>query len=320
MIRSGILAALALAAGSIAANAQEAPAAKPAADPDRAIRDGVDRYIKAFDAGDADALAAMFTPEARLIAPDGSVVEGRDAIRAAFAEVFQARPGRTLKVEIQQVRRLGPATAVESGTATFEGGADEEAQPARYVATHVRQDDGSWLLGEVRESSASAEDVSPADRLAPLAWLLGEWVDEGPDSLMTFRGAWEDESTRTYLIQTFEVRVLGEVILNGTQRLGWDAERGQVRGWIFDVEGGFAEQLWHVDGPDRWLIATTGIDARGDRATSTHVLERQDDGRIRLHVLARTFRGDVLPGEPARILTRRAPRPGSTSTPSNPSK
>lgn len=47
----------------------------------------LDHHLAAFGAGDADEIAKDYTEESVLITPDG-VVTGRDAIHAAFQEIF----------------------------------------------------------------------------------------------------------------------------------------------------------------------------------------------------------------------------------------
>lgn len=47
-------------------------------------------YEAAVNAGDADAVAALYHPNAMLLAPDGGIVRGRDAIRTANEKNFAA--------------------------------------------------------------------------------------------------------------------------------------------------------------------------------------------------------------------------------------
>ena len=47
-----------------------------------------DRHLQALLGGDADAVAALYTDSASLVALDG-VAEGRDAIRARYATFFE---------------------------------------------------------------------------------------------------------------------------------------------------------------------------------------------------------------------------------------
>src|SRR5262245_30247755 len=66
-----------------AAAAARPTAARPA--PDRsadeaAIHTNVDAFVKAYNAGDAKAIAALFAPDGQIIDEEGATTEGRDGI------------------------------------------------------------------------------------------------------------------------------------------------------------------------------------------------------------------------------------------------
>src|SRR5262249_52669870 len=63
-----------------------------------AIRANIDAFVKAYNAGDAKAVAALFTPDAQAEDKDGGVTEGRDAIQQVFADLFAENP--KLKTEV----------------------------------------------------------------------------------------------------------------------------------------------------------------------------------------------------------------------------
>ena len=61
-------------------------AASQEREPDvRAITDLLASFVKAYNAKDAKALGALFTPEAEIEDEDGEITRGRDAIVARFA-------------------------------------------------------------------------------------------------------------------------------------------------------------------------------------------------------------------------------------------
>jgi len=76
-----VLALLVLSTSSLTAYAQDA---KKTAD------DFAAKWVSAYDAGDAAALAALFTPDGVFNAPSGAVVKGRDAIEKALAGRIKA--------------------------------------------------------------------------------------------------------------------------------------------------------------------------------------------------------------------------------------
>jgi uncharacterized protein (TIGR02246 family) len=81
MILCRILMLLAVSMSSLTAHAQDA---RKTAD------DFAAKWVSAYDAGDATALAALFTPNGVFNAPSGAVVKGRDAIEKALAGRMKA--------------------------------------------------------------------------------------------------------------------------------------------------------------------------------------------------------------------------------------
>lgn len=55
-------------------------------------RDAAKVFIDATAAGDADAIASLYTPEALLLPPNAPAIHGRDAIRAVFQNNFALGP------------------------------------------------------------------------------------------------------------------------------------------------------------------------------------------------------------------------------------
>ncbi len=101
--------------------ATTAPAAAPASrdDDEKAIEAVVDAFIKAFNAGDAEAAAATFAEDALVVVEEGERVEGRGAIRDQLAASFADNPGSTIAIQTDALRFLGPDTALEEGGTTI---------------------------------------------------------------------------------------------------------------------------------------------------------------------------------------------------------
>jgi uncharacterized protein (TIGR02246 family) len=89
------------------------------AEDEKAIRDLTDRFIKAFNTGDASAIATLFTEDARVISEDGEVTEGRDQIAEQFKQAVADNPGSTIQIEVASLRFVGADTAIEDGFATI---------------------------------------------------------------------------------------------------------------------------------------------------------------------------------------------------------
>jgi hypothetical protein len=97
----GAAAALAVAAavGSLYRSAAQdkAPAAAKADAKDEspdlaAVRKTADEFAKAFNKGDAKAVAAFWTKEGEYVGPDGEVIRGREALEKQYTEFFKTHP------------------------------------------------------------------------------------------------------------------------------------------------------------------------------------------------------------------------------------
>ena len=286
-------------------DARTKPMPTPADPAEAAVRAAGSEFVRAYDAGDAAALAALFTDGAELRGEHGESVVGRDAIRDHFARVFAEQPGAKITVELESVRTLAPGVAIEEGRSVVTPSeADAEPEHGRYEAIHVLED-GKWRQARVREMPGG--EPSAHDRLKPLEWLLGDWVDEGPDGLVHSSCAWSEDGQ--FLLRRFEVTIGGKPKLSVTQRIGWDATLKQVRSWVFDSEGGHGEQTWARDAEGRWIIKSTGVMADGRRATATNIFARTGEGSATWTSTDRTAGGLALgDGEVVRLV-RRPPAP-----------
>ncbi len=81
-----------------------------------AIRANVDAFVQAYNQGNAQTIANLFTPEGQLIDENDHTTHGHDAIEHAFADVFKAAPAGRIEVNVDSVRFFGSALAVETGT------------------------------------------------------------------------------------------------------------------------------------------------------------------------------------------------------------
>ena len=133
------------------AETAEQMAARMAADADSA-RTGIEaqnrRFEAAMAAGSADSLAALYTDDAAMMAPNMPGVIGRDSIRAAFVPMMQGGKA-TLTLNTVAVSANGPM-AVERGTYHFtitptHGAA--QAESGKYLV-HWHKVNGTWLLAD----------------------------------------------------------------------------------------------------------------------------------------------------------------------------
>jgi uncharacterized protein (TIGR02246 family) len=295
-----------------AAPARQAPlktqARTAAADParqadDKAIRATADAYVKAYNGHDAAAIARLFTPDAQIVDAQGHAIQGRADIENVFAGIFQEFPKATTSVAIHSIRYLNPSLAVEDGTATVVLSPGEPGEPNRYAVVHARQD-GKWLIASAHD--LPSDDAPAEDHLKQLAWLLGEWVDESPESLVLTSYRWDDN--HNFILSDFSIQVSGRPVMNGSQRIGWDPLAKVIRSWVFDSEGGFAEGVYSRDG-NRWIVKMTGVTRDGKPASSTNVIRRAGKDRLVWESRDRMVGGEPTLDVGEITVVRKPPKP-----------
>lgn len=288
-------------------DAAKTGAPKPAEDPEeKIIRTSAEAFTRLYNAHDAKGVAALFAPRAEMIDEEGQVVKGREAIEKAFVDVFQEHPKASMAVDVESVRVLTSMLAIEEGRARSKDSPDDAEDVTLYVAIHVKLD-GTRQLACVRDWDAPPEELTPHDRLKKdLAWLVGEWIDESPDSVVQSSCTWHDNGN--FLMQDFHVNVAGEIAMSGTVRIGWDAVARQYVSWVFDSHGGHSTGTWLQDG-NRWIVKMQGATAKGEVGSSTNFYRQIDDDTIAWGSFDRIVDGERQDDIPEIVVKRRSPRP-----------
>ncbi len=168
----------------------------------------------------------------------------------------------------------------------------------------AQQDEaGNRTADEPEQSRGETSPVDP-EQVSPLKeldWMVGRWVDEGEGSTITTECSWVHGDK--FLSRSFQVSSDGEVVLSGTQVIGWDPLEGQIRSWTFDSEGGRGEGRWYRDG-DRWLIKTSFVLATGERASAINVITYVDEDTLRWQSTNREIAGELQPNIPEVTVVR----------------
>jgi uncharacterized protein (TIGR02246 family) len=101
----------------------------------------------AFEAGDADAVANCYAPDAVLWLPGSKMMQGRDAIRAGYVDFFSAYTIKNVTLTELGKRRMGNDTATwGSFSMVLVSKADGKESPSVGRYTDVSQKiDGRWL-------------------------------------------------------------------------------------------------------------------------------------------------------------------------------
>jgi hypothetical protein len=201
------------------------------------------------------------------------------------------------------VRFLSPSLAVEEGAATVGLVPNEPTEANRYMVVHVKQD-GKWMMASAHD--LPNDDTPAEDQLKQLAWLIGEWVDESPDSLVITSYRWDDN--HNFILSEFTIHVAGRPVMSGTQRIGWDPLAKVIRSWVFDSEGGFAEGVYSRDG-QQWIIKMSGVTRDGKVASATNTITRVSKDRFTWNSRDRMVGGELAPEVGAITVARKPPKP-----------
>jgi uncharacterized protein (TIGR02246 family) len=284
---------------------QEQARAKPEADrsaDEAAIRANVTEFVRAYNAGDAKAVAALFTKDGVIVDKDEDTTQGRAAIEKNFADLFAAAPRKRIEVSVESIRFLGPDLALEIGSTKEIFAPGEPPDYDRYTVLHVKHD-GKWQMALARD----AEGPPPTghEQLRPLAWLVGEWIDDDGSTVVASTGRWSED--KNFLLQEFKLQVEGKDEMQVTQRIGWDPVAKRIHSWVFDSEGGYGESVWIRNG-DAWLIKATGVRPDGTTASATNTLVRSGADAYVWRSTDRIVGDEVVPPVEVKVI-RKPPQP-----------
>ncbi len=272
-------------------------------DLERSVLKSSAAFVEAYNAADANALAKLFTEQGEFIDVERIVYHGRDAIAAEFGASFKAVPGREISVRVESIRQVARTVALEDGhvTVTRDNG---PAYVSRYTAVHVFEQD-KWQIASLRD--LSTKPLTTGENLLALQWLIGDWISESADGVVEHSFYWSENGN--FILGDFDIRVDGQLMLSGNQRVGWDPQTKQIRAWIFDADGGHMESTWsQLD--DRWMVKVTGVTPDGKTGSATNYYVPGKGDQI---IWMSTDR--VIDGEPGNNIemkmVRKPPAPGN---------
>lgn len=266
-----------------------------------AIEKTIQSYTAAFNAGDSKALAAHWAADAVYNNPiNGTEVEGQAAIAKEMSSVLAQVKGAKLSVDVQSIQFLSPGVAVEHGTSKLilpKG----EPRESNYTAIHVKRD-GKWYLDRITEEDIPVV-LSNYQHLKELEWLIGSWTDGDDRGRIKTTCQWT--KNKNFITRSFVASTQERVDISGMQIIGWDPATKQIRSWVFDSDGGFAEGAW-TKKENRWYVKMKGTLPDGRKATSTNVFNKIDEDQFKWQSVNRTVGGSLLPNIDEVIVVRDA--------------
>ena len=286
------------------------------AEDEAAIRKSDDAYVEAYNKHDAKALAEMWSPEAVYVDPEtGEEAVGREEIEKEFAETFEGLKDAKLEIDVKSIKFLSPNVAVESGTARIVR-PNEEPDESTYSALFVKRD-GKWLLDRVTEDQPPAPPAPPPsnyEHLKDLEWMVGSWIDNDEDGQATIQTDCDWAKNKNFMTRSFAVVIGDQVNMAGMQIIGWDPVAKQIRSWVFDSDGGFAEGKWTRKG-NRWLIQQTGTLPDGSKSSAVNIMKQIDNDSFTWQSVQRSVNGDILPNVDEVTVVRKPAEGQTVSSP-----
>jgi uncharacterized protein (TIGR02246 family) len=301
-----VVASVAVAAIAFTGNAQqrgaktdEPKSAAPAGDEKRdadvaAIQKTAEEFTAAFNKGDAKAIAEMWTDMGESHEANGEVLVGPAEIEKAYAAHFKDSPKGTIEVDIRSIRFPSRNTAIEEGLLRFTPDGPGLPTSSMYTVSHVRED-GVWKVAYSREWGVGQ------DRLGDLAFLIGKW--EGGPKGQSMAVSFEKAGDGPFILGKFIRTIDGKLAATGTMKIGLDGQRGQIRSWHFDNDGGHGQCLWLRDGIN-WVLDAIGEQADGAEMAAVNILSRLSNDELTWRSIDRVVGGQPLPDTVPVKLTR----------------
>jgi uncharacterized protein (TIGR02246 family) len=276
------------------AAAEEKP--KPEANDIAAVRKSAEAFTKAFNSGDAKAVAAFWTPDGEYTSPEGDKLRGRAAIEKAYGEYFKNSGKAQVEVKIETLRMLGKYTALEEGTLTLKHPDDPAPGVSRYSVLHVLTDDG-WRMATVQEW---VPDPAEFITLKDVEWLVGEWAAKNAEAELSIKYEWDED--KAFLRARYVLKRKGKAGMSGNQVIGKNPDGG-LRSWVFDSSGSFGESVWNLE-EGRWVIEAAGTLPDGSEVTAVNLLVPLGPDTFTWQSVDRFVGGAALPNVPPVKVTR----------------
>lgn len=291
-----------------------APAAdfKPTTPAEQALMARVSAFVKAYEGGDAQALAALYADDAVIVDPDGFEIKGKAEITQLYADSFAEGGGLKLESHVEAIRFLTPDVARIEGRSRISVPDGDAAEFIRFSTLAV-QKAGAWSIAEIREYPMPPENVEPYERLKPLEWMVGDWVNEGNQAKVSAQVKWADNNS--FLIRTYSTEFQGQPKSSGTMFIGWDPQTGQIKSWLFDSEGGRGEGVWTQTSDNQWVVKSQGMmrDGLPNSATLVHTILNKDS--VKTDSVDRILGGVVSEDILDVVMVRKAPAPAAGGVP-----
>lgn len=266
-----------------------------------ALRAGSQAFVAAFNKGDAQAVAALWTEDGEYLDEAGRNFAGREAIEKGYAEFFADHAGCKIRIMIDSLRLLGDNAAVEEGRAMVEPAPEGAPGISKYTVFHVKVD-GKWRMASVRD--AWIETPSAYKNVVDLQWLIGSWSAEEHGAKHESVCRWV--ANKSFVERKYKVTYPDQTTSSGVQIIGFNPQGGHVQSWNFSSDGGHAVGVWTAR-ENGWQAEVEGMLGNGVQTSAINLLTRIDDNAYAWQSIERSAGGIVLPDTDEIVVKRTAP-------------
>ncbi len=283
--------------------AQENLAAPKAPSDEQAVRQVSASLVRAFNAADVKQVQELFFESADLTDDAGAVHRGRSEIVKLMEQFFAKFPGAKSTMTTDSVWLVGPGIAIQEGQRAVTTRDGKSAFASRYTLVLMKEG-GRWKIASAKETEDDT-GLTAHQRLVPLAWLVGEWIDESPDAVVKISCRWSED--KNYLLADYNTQLPGKKALKSQQRIGWDPLTQKVKSWVFDSDGGHGEASW-TPVESRWLVKSSAVFPDGKTGSAMLTFEPRDKDTFMLKGTDR-LQGDTSLPDFEIPIVRKPPEP-----------
>ncbi|SFJ68937.1 protein of unknown function [Planctomicrobium piriforme] len=260
-------------------------------------RDPGKGFLDYFNAHDATGLSRLWTADASYTSGDVHL-SGRDKIQQAYTDLFKADPKCVLSIRSMTILKAEPSEMQVTGLLD-EKHTDGSVTASQFTSTLVKQDD-SWLFSKVVEKVLPSSSQASV-QLAKLDWLVGNWSDAKDKTQVFNTVTWVEGGN--FLRRSYSQVVNGQVVRQGMQIIGWDAETKSFRCWLFDADGTFGEGTISSDDQQSWVMKLAVTLPNGGHASQKQVFQPLSKDQIQIETFDREVDGASLPnGVPVTLV------------------
>lgn len=136
----------------------------------QAINAATAAWDQAWNAGNADALASLYTRDAIAMGPNDPALVGREAIQASSKKYFDEvnEENHSLVEDIRVSGDLAVARGTQTTKTSPKAGGDSVEDKAKWIAVFQRQPDGAWkVLWEIYNTDLPLDSRRQERRSVP---------------------------------------------------------------------------------------------------------------------------------------------------------